>query len=77
MDLAPPRSDRASTVGRRAARRDPRGGTRVAGEDRRDPFPSSFSDKDALLIGTGRRTPTDAEKAALGVVAAKLPLILG
>jgi hypothetical protein len=41
------------------------------------PFPASFSDKDALLIGTGRRTPTDAEKAALGDLAAKLPLILG
>jgi hypothetical protein len=41
------------------------------------PFPASFSDKDALLIGTGRRTPTDAEKATLGNFAAKLPLILG
>lgn len=41
------------------------------------PFPASFSDKDALLIGTGRRTPTDAEKAALGDLAANLPLILG
>ncbi|WP_433511459.1 maleylpyruvate isomerase N-terminal domain-containing protein [Nonomuraea sp. CA-143628] len=40
-------------------------------------FPASLSDKDALLIGTGRRTPTDAEKAALGDFAAKLPLILG
>ncbi|MEV6159229.1 maleylpyruvate isomerase N-terminal domain-containing protein [Nonomuraea sp. NPDC052129] len=40
-------------------------------------FPASFSDKDALLIGTGRRMPTDAEKAALGDFAAKLPLILG
>ena len=40
-------------------------------------FPASFSDKDALLIGTGRRTPTDAEEAALGDFAAKLPLILG
>jgi hypothetical protein len=41
------------------------------------PFPASFSDTDALLIGTGRRTPTDVEKAALGGFAAKLPLILG
>ncbi|MCA2221405.1 maleylpyruvate isomerase N-terminal domain-containing protein [Nonomuraea aurantiaca] len=40
-------------------------------------FPASFSDKDALLIGTGRRAPTDAEKAALGDFAAKLPLVLG
>jgi hypothetical protein len=41
------------------------------------PFPASFSDKDALLIGTGRRTPTDGESAALGELAAKLPLVLG
>jgi hypothetical protein len=41
------------------------------------PFPASFSDTDALLIGTGRRTPTDVEKAALGGFAEKLPLILG
>ncbi|MFE7710978.1 maleylpyruvate isomerase N-terminal domain-containing protein [Streptomyces sp. NPDC057486] len=41
------------------------------------PFPTLFSDKDALLIGTGRRTPTDAEKAPLGDLAANLPLILG
>jgi hypothetical protein len=40
-------------------------------------FPASFTDEDALLIGTGRRTPTDAEKAALGDLATKLPLILG
>lgn len=41
------------------------------------PFPASFSDRDALLIGTGRRPPTDAEKAALGHVAAQLPFVLG
>ncbi|MFI9778204.1 maleylpyruvate isomerase N-terminal domain-containing protein [Streptomyces sp. NPDC051956] len=41
------------------------------------PFPSSFSDKDALLIGTGRRTPTDEEKAALGDFVARLPLVIG
>ncbi|MGW9430975.1 maleylpyruvate isomerase N-terminal domain-containing protein [Streptomyces decoyicus] len=41
------------------------------------PFPASFSDKDALLVGTGRRAPTDAEKAELGVLTAKLPLVLG
>lgn len=40
-------------------------------------FPSSLSDKDALLIGTGRRTPTDAERAELGELTAKLPLVLG
>jgi hypothetical protein len=40
-------------------------------------FPASFSDKDALLIGTGRRAPTDAENAELGELAATLPLFLG
>ncbi|MDX3224898.1 maleylpyruvate isomerase N-terminal domain-containing protein [Streptomyces sp. ME19-01-6] len=40
-------------------------------------FPASWSDKDALLVGTGRRAPTDVEKAELGESAAKLPLVLG
>ncbi|MYV98098.1 maleylpyruvate isomerase N-terminal domain-containing protein [Streptomyces sp. SID3343] len=40
-------------------------------------FPASFSDKDALLIATGRRAPTDAERAELGGSAARLPLFLG
>nr|WP_197973813.1 maleylpyruvate isomerase N-terminal domain-containing protein [Streptomyces gossypiisoli] len=40
-------------------------------------FPASFSDKDALLVGTGRRTPTDAERAQLGELATELPLVLG
>jgi hypothetical protein len=40
-------------------------------------FPVSFSDKDALLLGTGRRAATDTEKAELGELDAKLPLILG
>lgn len=40
-------------------------------------FPDSFSDKDVLLVGTGRRASTDAECAALGDLAAKLPLPLG
>ncbi|WP_414166985.1 maleylpyruvate isomerase N-terminal domain-containing protein [Streptoverticillium reticulum] len=40
-------------------------------------FPASFSDKDALLIGTGRRVPTDAEKVGLGELDAQLPLALG
>jgi hypothetical protein len=40
-------------------------------------FPASFSDTDALLVGTGRRAPTSAEQADLGELAAKLPLILG
>ncbi|MEV4252153.1 maleylpyruvate isomerase N-terminal domain-containing protein [Spirillospora sp. NPDC049652] len=46
---------------------------RVAGA----PFPASLSDKDALLVGTGRRTPTDAERTALAGFPARLPLILG
>ncbi|MGI8312491.1 maleylpyruvate isomerase N-terminal domain-containing protein [Saccharopolyspora hattusasensis] len=45
----------------------------IAGE----PFPASWSDKDALLVGTGRRAPTDAEKTELGELAAKLPFVLG
>ncbi|MFG2873558.1 maleylpyruvate isomerase N-terminal domain-containing protein [Streptomyces sp. NPDC048337] len=40
-------------------------------------FPPSFSDKDALLIGTGRRAPGAAERAALGALDARLPLVLG
>ncbi|SEH01422.1 TIGR03083 family protein [Nonomuraea solani] len=40
-------------------------------------FPASFPDQDALLVGTGRRAPTDAERAELGELAAKLPFILG
>nr|EJI97844.1 hypothetical protein JVH1_4638 [Rhodococcus sp. JVH1] len=39
-------------------------------------FPASFSDRDTLLVGTGRRGPTDSEKADLGELAMKLPLIL-
>lgn len=40
-------------------------------------FPASFSDRDALLVGTGRRAPTEAEKAELGELAGKLPFVLG
>jgi len=40
-------------------------------------FPESFSAKDALLVGTGRRAPTDAERAELGALAGKLPLVIG
>ncbi|GAA2689609.1 maleylpyruvate isomerase N-terminal domain-containing protein [Streptomyces aculeolatus] len=40
-------------------------------------FPEAFTDTDALLTATGRRTPTAAERTALGPTAAKLPLILG
>ncbi|MFJ4974728.1 maleylpyruvate isomerase N-terminal domain-containing protein [Streptomyces coeruleorubidus] len=41
------------------------------------PFPPSFSDQDALLVGAGRRPPTDAERAGLGALASGLPLYLG
>jgi hypothetical protein len=43
-------------------------------------FPASFSDRDALLIGTGRRAPTDAERTALGEVpglSGRLPFVVG
>ncbi|MFG1624868.1 maleylpyruvate isomerase N-terminal domain-containing protein [Kribbella sp. NPDC049227] len=40
------------------------------------PFPTEFSDTDVLLIGTGRRTPTDVERAAAGELAERLPLVL-
>ncbi|KAB8194676.1 maleylpyruvate isomerase [Nonomuraea phyllanthi] len=46
---------------------------RIAGA----PFPASFSDTDALLVGTGRRAPTEAERAELARSAAKVPLYLG
>ncbi|UUU21571.1 maleylpyruvate isomerase N-terminal domain-containing protein [Streptomyces sp. DSM 40750] len=40
-------------------------------------FPASLTDRDALLIGTGRRAPTDGERAELGSLSTKLPLVLG
>ncbi|WP_109030953.1 maleylpyruvate isomerase N-terminal domain-containing protein [Streptomyces rubrogriseus] len=40
-------------------------------------LPTAFTDRDALLIGTGRRTPTPAETAALGELAARLPFPVG
>ncbi|PZT70686.1 maleylpyruvate isomerase [Streptomyces sp. SW4] len=40
-------------------------------------FPASFSDTDALLVGTGRRVPTAAERAELGALAARLPFVVG
>jgi hypothetical protein len=40
-------------------------------------FPASLSDKDVLLIGTGRRGPTAAEQAELADLAPRLPFILG
>jgi len=40
-------------------------------------FPKSFSDKDVLLVGTGRRVPTDRQRVELGALATTLPLVLG
>ncbi|MER5523458.1 maleylpyruvate isomerase N-terminal domain-containing protein [Streptomyces sp. NPDC002677] len=40
-------------------------------------FPGSLSDADALLIGTGRRAPTESERVALGELGGRLPLFLG
>ncbi|MEV0989038.1 maleylpyruvate isomerase N-terminal domain-containing protein [Streptomyces sp. NPDC049949] len=40
-------------------------------------FPASFTDRDALLVGTGRRAPTPSEQAELGALAGRLPLVLG
>ncbi|WP_436790817.1 maleylpyruvate isomerase N-terminal domain-containing protein [Yinghuangia sp. YIM S10712] len=40
-------------------------------------LPASFSDTDALLIGTGRRAANDAETAEIADLRAKLPLYLG
>ena len=40
------------------------------------PFPATFSDADALRVGTGRRAATEAERNALGARAAALPLVL-
>ncbi|WP_433447492.1 maleylpyruvate isomerase N-terminal domain-containing protein [Streptomyces sp. CA-142005] len=40
-------------------------------------FPAALSDKDALLIGTGRRAPTGEEQAVLGDLADRLPFVLG
>jgi hypothetical protein len=39
-------------------------------------FPASFRDEDVLTVGTGRRTPTEAEKTELAELAARLPLTL-
>jgi hypothetical protein len=41
------------------------------------PFPDSLSDVDALLVGTGRRTPTVAEQAELDQLSLSGPHLLG
>ena len=43
---------------------------RIAG-----PFPASWRDEDVLLVGTGRRAPTEAERAELGDL--EIPYVLG
>lgn len=40
-------------------------------------FPASFTDRDALLVGTGRSTPTDAQRTELRAAAVRFPLVLG
>jgi uncharacterized protein (TIGR03083 family) len=40
-------------------------------------LPTAFTDTDAVLVATGRRAPSDAERAALGDSAARLPISLG
>ncbi|WP_410569736.1 maleylpyruvate isomerase N-terminal domain-containing protein [Amycolatopsis sp. cmx-4-61] len=40
-------------------------------------FPPSMPDEDVLRVATGRRAPTEAEAAALGPLADRLPLVLG
>ncbi|RPK52232.1 hypothetical protein EES37_03125 [Streptomyces sp. ADI91-18] len=40
-------------------------------------FPASFTDTDALLVGTDRRAPTGEERAALGALAERLPFVIG
>ncbi|RZU44649.1 uncharacterized protein (TIGR03083 family) [Streptomyces sp. BK022] len=46
---------------------------RIAGE----PFPAALPDTDTLLVVTGRRPPTVAERTALGPLAARLPFVIG
>jgi hypothetical protein len=48
-------------------------GTRLS----RRPATTRSTRWEALLVGTGRRAPTGAERSALGELAARLPLALG
>lgn len=41
------------------------------------PFPMGWTDRDVLLIGTGRRASTATETAELGERAMRLPFVLG
>ncbi|MFE6889180.1 maleylpyruvate isomerase N-terminal domain-containing protein [Streptomyces sp. NPDC057694] len=40
-------------------------------------FPAALRDTDALLLGTGRRAPGAAERATLGEMTDRLPVVLG
>ncbi|MCX3061637.1 maleylpyruvate isomerase N-terminal domain-containing protein [Streptomyces beihaiensis] len=40
-------------------------------------FPAALTDRDALLVGTGRRAPTDPERRELGETATRLPFVVG
>ncbi|MEU6059459.1 maleylpyruvate isomerase N-terminal domain-containing protein [Streptomyces sp. NPDC047097] len=40
-------------------------------------FPAALTDTDALLLGTGRRPPTEAQRTELGSLTDRLPLHLG
>ena len=40
-------------------------------------LPAEMDDRSALLVATGRRVPSEAERAALGGLAAKVPVVLG
>ncbi|MEU6310954.1 maleylpyruvate isomerase N-terminal domain-containing protein [Streptomyces sp. NPDC047014] len=40
-------------------------------------FPASLTDRDALLLGTGRRAPTDAQRAELRAAGVRFPLSVG
>lgn len=41
------------------------------------PFPATWPDAEALLVGTGRRAPTAARRAELGARASRLPFVVG
>lgn len=45
---------------------------RIAGA----PFPASWPDRDVLLVGTGRRAPTEPERTELGALAERIPFVL-
>ncbi|MGD6757014.1 maleylpyruvate isomerase N-terminal domain-containing protein [Streptomyces sp. BH105] len=40
-------------------------------------FPTAWGDADVLLVGTGRRAATEAERRELGNLAGKVPFVIG